>query len=145
MSAWIGDTFRSDTGWIHLERPVDVDNRMGGSEGERRAAEATRDALDRVGARDARLKAFSVQGWTGGTSRVEGGAAAFVYRNHVPGQLPPTGSVGTDCSPVGDVPAVGVNREVGGRPGRRAVRPPRHRGPDLSPPQRPLAVREPGV
>jgi Zn-dependent M28 family amino/carboxypeptidase len=188
MSTWIGDTFTSDAGWTHLERLVDVGNRMAGSTGERRAAEATRDALDRAGARDARLEAFPVRGWTRGTSRVEagattqecialprspadevtgelvdlgyglpadfeesdlegavamarsdvpdhhdryihrrekyyyaveGGAAAFVYRNHVPGQLPPTGSVGTDDSPVGDVPAVGVSREVGARLARR--------------------------
>ena len=51
---------------------------------------------------------------------VEGGAAAFVYANHVPGQLPPTGSVGgSDGSPIGDIPAVGVSSETGARLGRR--------------------------
>ena len=39
---------------------------------------------------------------------VEAGAAAFVYRNHVEGCLPPTGSVGTEDAPIGEVPAVGV-------------------------------------
>jgi Zn-dependent M28 family amino/carboxypeptidase len=188
MSAWIGDCFTSDVGWTHLERLVDIGHRMAGSDGERRAAEATRDALDRVGVRSAGLEEFPIQGWTRDTSRieagdttqdclalprspagdesgelvdleyglpedfeaaaldgavamarsdvpdhhdryihrrekyyeaVEAGAAAFVYRNHVPGQLPPTGSVGTDDSPIGAIPAVGVSREVGARLGRR--------------------------
>ena len=50
---------------------------------------------------------------------VQAGAAAFVYRNHVEGQLPPTGSVGTDADPIGDIPAVGVSSEVGARLARR--------------------------
>jgi Zn-dependent M28 family amino/carboxypeptidase len=50
---------------------------------------------------------------------VESGAAAFVYKNHVEGCLPPTGSVGTDDDPIGDVPAVGVSSEVGARLARR--------------------------
>jgi Zn-dependent M28 family amino/carboxypeptidase len=50
---------------------------------------------------------------------VEAGAAAFVFVNHVPGCLPPTGSVGTADSPVGEVPAVGVSKEVGARLARR--------------------------
>ncbi|MDG5776460.1 M28 family peptidase [Haloarculaceae archaeon H-GB2-1] len=50
---------------------------------------------------------------------VEAGAAAFVFRNHVDGCLPPTGSVGTDEDPIGEIPAVGVSKEVGSRLGRR--------------------------
>jgi Zn-dependent M28 family amino/carboxypeptidase len=50
---------------------------------------------------------------------VQAGAAAFVYRNHVEGQLPPTGSVGTDAEPIGDIPAIGVSSEVGARIARR--------------------------
>jgi Zn-dependent M28 family amino/carboxypeptidase len=46
---------------------------------------------------------------------VEGGAVAFLFRNHVPGQLPPTGSVGTPDAPIGDIPAVGVSKEDGAR------------------------------
>ena len=185
---WIGETFTSDAGWDHLERLVDLDTRMAGSDGERRAAVATRDALERVGARDARIDDFPVQGWKRGTSAIEAGgttqdcialprspsatvtgelvdlghglpadfeaadlagavvlarsdapahhdryvhrrekyhyavehgAAAFVYRNHVPGQLPPTGSVGSADAPIGPIPAVGVSREVGARLARR--------------------------
>ena len=46
---------------------------------------------------------------------VEGGAAAFVFKNHVEGCLAPTGSVGTEDRPIGDVPAVGVSKEVGAK------------------------------
>ncbi|WP_066414849.1 M28 family peptidase [Halorubrum aethiopicum] len=188
MTTWIGETFTSDAGWDHLETLVDIGDRMAGSDGERRAAEATRDALESVGARDARLESFDIQGWTRGSSAVrasdttqdsialprspsgevtgelvdlgyglpedferediegkvvmaasnvpdyydrfihrrekyyyavEGGAAAFVFRNHVEGCLPPTGSVGTAEAPIGDVPAVGVSKEVGSRLSRR--------------------------
>jgi Zn-dependent M28 family amino/carboxypeptidase len=188
MSDWIGETFTSDAGWNHLETLVDIDNRMAGSEGERRAAKATRDALEDAGARNARLEEFPIQGWTRGESTIRagdtdntcivlprspsadatgefidlgyglpenfaerdiedrivmaasdvpdhhdrfvhrtekyhravaGGAAAFVFRNHVPGQLPPTGSVGGADGPIGEIPAVGVSKEVGTRLGRR--------------------------
>ena len=67
---WIGETFVSDAGWSHLERLVNIGNRMAGSEGERRAAEATRDALAEH-ARNARIDEFDVQGWERGTSAVE--------------------------------------------------------------------------
>jgi Zn-dependent M28 family amino/carboxypeptidase len=70
MPHWIGETFTSETGWTHLERLVDLAPRMAGSPGERRAAEATRDALSAAGARDARLDEFAVQGWTRGESSV---------------------------------------------------------------------------
>jgi len=187
MADWIGDTFTSDTGWSHLERLVDVRNRMAGSDGEREAAEATRDALAKY-AEDAWLDEFSIQGWERGDSgietpagvedcialprspsadgtgefvdlghglpadfeaadldgkvvmvasdvpdwydrylhrrekyyhAVEAGAAGFLYKNHVEGCLPPTGSVGTADAPIGDIPAVGVSSEVGARLSRR--------------------------
>ncbi|MFB6206137.1 MAG: M28 family peptidase [Haloglomus sp.] len=189
---WIGETFVSDAGWSHLERLVDVGNRMAGSAGEREAAEITRDALAEH-ARDARLEEFTIQGWQRKTSSiatahatytgheiialprspsgeasgdlvdlghglpedfadadvegqvvmvdshvpdwydrtvhrrekyyhaVEGGAAAFVFCNHVEGCLAPTGSVGRSDAPIGDVPAVGVSKEVGARLARRAA------------------------
>ena len=50
---------------------------------------------------------------------VEHGAAGFVYRNHVEGCLPPTGSVGTEANPIGEIPAVGVSSETGARLARR--------------------------
>lgn len=188
MTDWIGETFTSLTGWTHLETLVDIENRMAGSDGERRAARATRDALADAGARNARLDEFGIQGWTRGSSAVRagetenasialprspngtttgefvdldyglphdfeehdiegnvvmvasdvpdhhdrfihrtekyhhavaGGASAFVFRNHVPGQLPPTGSVSGADGPIGEIPAVGVSKEVGTRLARR--------------------------
>jgi Zn-dependent M28 family amino/carboxypeptidase len=184
---WIADTFTSTTGWDHLETLVDIGDRMAGSDGEREAAAATRDALGEF-ARAARLEPFEVQGWVRGESTVDAGgeryesialprsppgeatgefvdlgyglpsdfeaadlagkvvmcasnvpswydrflhrrekyyhaveaeAAAFVFRNHVEGCLAPTGSVGTDEAPIGEIPAVGVSKEVGTRLARR--------------------------
>lgn len=187
MSEWIGDSFTSTVGWTHLEELVDVGNRLAGTDGEREALERTRDALADVGARDARIEEFDLQGWERGESRivagdttqrsialprspsesasgefvdlgyglpedfeqdvegkvvmvsstvpdsfdrfihrrekyyyaVENGAAAFVFANHVEGRLPPTGSIGSEAAPIGDIPAVGVSKEVGSRLGRR--------------------------
>jgi len=189
MTDWIGATFTGDAGWDHLETLVDVGGRMAGSEGEREAAAATRDALAAAGARDAHLEEFPIQGWErnsaaieagGGTHEcialprspsasatgslvdvghglpadfeaagdlegavvmaasnvpdwhdrfvhrrekyyyaVASGAAAFVFRNHVEGCLAATGSVGTDAAPIGEIPAVGVSKEVGARLRRR--------------------------
>jgi Zn-dependent M28 family amino/carboxypeptidase len=50
---------------------------------------------------------------------VDAGADAFVYSNHVEGCLPPTGSVRSTDGPVGEIPAVGVSKEVGARLTRR--------------------------
>lgn len=187
MAEWIGSVFTSRTGWELLETLVDLEDRMAGSPGERLGAEATRDALEAVGARNARLEPFEIQGWERGTAAigagngeqscialprspagevtgelvdvgyglpedferdlegkvvmaaanvpewhdrfihrrekyyyaVEHGAAAFVFANHVEGCLPPTGSVGSEEAPIGDIPAVGVSKEVGDRLTRR--------------------------
>ena len=187
MSEWIGNTFTSTVGWDHLETLVEIGNRMAGSDGERHAAEVTRDTLASVGARDAHLEMFDIQGWKRGSAAidagetvqdaislprspsgeitgelvdlgyglpedfgddldgkiviaasdmpswygryvhrrekyyhaVEAGAEAFIYRNHVDGCLPPTGSVGTEDDPIGEIPAVGVSKEVGARLSRR--------------------------
>jgi len=51
---------------------------------------------------------------------VEGGAAAFVFHNHVDGALPPTGEVGYGNRP-GPIPAIGVSKEVGARLRRHAA------------------------
>ena len=45
----------------------------------------------------------------------EAGAAAFVYQNHVPGCLPPTGSLGGGTDVMGPLPAVGISAEEGER------------------------------
>ncbi|AXG06631.1 peptidase M28 [Haloplanus rubicundus] len=68
---WIGETFTSDVGWGHLKRLVDIGNRMAGSPGEHEALTATRDALDTLGARNAHVEDFGIQGWIRGSSRIE--------------------------------------------------------------------------
>jgi Zn-dependent M28 family amino/carboxypeptidase len=52
-------------------------------------------------------------------SAAEHGAVGFVFRNHVPGNLPPTGEVGYHDRP-GPIPAVGVSKELGARLARYA-------------------------
>jgi aminopeptidase YwaD len=52
---------------------------------------------------------------------VEAGAAGFLFRNHVPGNLPPTGDVGERDGP-GAIPAAGISRELGERLVRRCAR-----------------------
>jgi Zn-dependent M28 family amino/carboxypeptidase len=73
MADWIGTTFTSTVGWNHLESLVDIGNRMAGSDGERKAATATLDALSDAGAREAHLDEFEIQGWTRGSSTVNAG------------------------------------------------------------------------
>ena len=53
-------------------------------------------------------------------SAAEHGAVGFLFRNHVPGNLPPTGEVGYHERP-GPIPAVGVSRELGARLARYAA------------------------
>ena len=48
------------------------------------------------------------------------GAAAFIFRNHIEGGVPPTGEVGYNNRP-GPIPAIGVSREVGARLARLAT------------------------
>jgi len=187
MADWIGDVFTSETGWNHLEALVDIRDRMAGTDGEREAAEATREVLGEY-ARNARFEEFDLQGWERGSTSIgtpageedgialprspagtaagtlvdmghgvpedfedvdlEGkivlvssdapdwydryvhrrekyyyamdrGAAGFLYQNHVEGCLPPTGSVGNEDVPIGEIPAVGISSEVGARLARR--------------------------
>ena len=196
MTDWIGETFTSRTGWAVLEGLADIGDRMAGTPGERAGLELVRDALADVGARDARLDEFDIQGWVRGGSRIEAGdeaatgqhrglalprspagsatgdlmdlgyglpesfehdvegavvmvasdvpeeydrfvhrrekyyravdagASAVLFRNHIEGSLPPTGSVGTAAAPLGEVPALGVSKEYGLRLSRQYNREP---------------------
>jgi len=44
---------------------------------------------------------------------VDAGAAGFIFKSTVDGNLPLTGSVGTKTAPIGAIPAVSVSKEVG--------------------------------
>ncbi len=173
-----------------LERLTGIDHRMGGSDGERRAATVVAEAFREAGLDSVRQQSFELDAWHRGhttfrlvgsversfeaialpycpageatgeivdvghgtpeeieAADVEGriavastttppgsrflhrmekfgaaadaGAAAFVFANHVPGQLPPTGSLkfGERAS----IPAVGVSYETGERLRSHAV------------------------
>jgi len=54
------------------------------------------------------------------TFAVEAGAAGFLFRNHRPGCLPPTGDV-SERDGTGAIPAVGLSREVGERLARHCA------------------------
>lgn len=71
MTDWIGATYRSTTGWDHVERLTDIGPRPAGSDAERAAAKATCEALASVGARNARVEEFPIQGWTRGSSTLQ--------------------------------------------------------------------------
>jgi Zn-dependent M28 family amino/carboxypeptidase len=181
MDAPLGRVWTDDEPWEFLTRLTRIGNRMGGSDGERRAAELVADAFGDAGVRDVREESFEMQAWTRGSSEltvgaddrafetvalpyspagdvtgelvsvghgtpdeiddhdvagkiavastttppggrfvhrmekfgyaVDAGAEAFVFVNHVPGQLPPTGSLkfGEEAA----APAVGVSKEAG--------------------------------
>ncbi len=53
---------------------------------------------------------------------IRNGAEAFVFANHVEGSLAPTGSLAGGIDVVGDIPAIGVSKEVGAQIERYARR-----------------------
>ncbi len=178
----LGRAWRDDAPWTVLSRLAELPTRLGGHEGERRAADIVAEALDDAGVRDVTRRSFPVTRWTRGTASfsvtdpverpfetvalpyspagevtadlvdagygtpeeidaaavdgsvvvastdtppdrrflhrmekyghaVDAGAAAFVFANHVEGQLPPTGALRFDAA--GEVPGVGVSKEAG--------------------------------
>jgi Zn-dependent M28 family amino/carboxypeptidase len=70
MHEWIGRTVTSDVGWDHLAALTAIDDRMAGTAGERRAAEATAAAFRNAGAHDVRLTEVPVLGWSRVDSRL---------------------------------------------------------------------------
>jgi Zn-dependent M28 family amino/carboxypeptidase len=184
----LGAAWRDEFPWAFLTRLCELDDRLGGHSGERRAADIVAEGLERAGI-DTRIESFDMQRWTrgnaklavrvsadaneeaiersfetfalpyspGGEVRAEmvdvgdgtpneidaadvsgavvlastdsppgerrvhrmekvghaaaAGARAFVFHNHVPGQLPPTGALrfGHEAA----IPGVGVSHETG--------------------------------
>ncbi|QLG27940.1 M28 family peptidase [Halorarum halophilum] len=178
----VGRAWLDDRPWAFLTDLTAIGNRMGGSEGEARAARLVADAFEDAGLRRVRQQSFEVNEWRRGRTELElvapdrrefeaialpycpagdvrgelvdvgygtpaeidevdvegkvavastttpsggrfvhrmekygyaaeAGAEAFAFVNHVPGQLPPTGSLtfGEEAS----IPAVGVSKETG--------------------------------
>ncbi len=182
VASALGEMWQDDYPWTFLTKLTELENRMGGHPGERRAAELVVEAFERAGARNAHTEEFDMNCWTRGSAELavtdplersfetialpyslagdvqgelvdvghgmpeeidavdvggkiavastttpEGsrfihrmekfghaaaaGAEAFIFHNHVPGQLPPTGSLtfGDEAA----LPAVGVSKETG--------------------------------
>ena len=182
----LGQAWLADEGWDLLTRLTELDDRLGGHPGDRRAAELVADAFEAAGVRDVNEEDFGFNRWTRGTTELgisvpdrgversfetlalpyspayEGeaplvdvgygtpdelddadvsgaiavtrtatppgfgrpyhraekvghaaaaGAEAFVFTNHVPGQLPPTGSLRFDAEAA--IPGLGVSKETG--------------------------------
>lgn len=187
----IGDAYTSTHHWDLLCKLVDLDGRMAGQEGERKATCLIADTFESHGVQDVSVTEFDVPGWWRGSSSlkvgvaerkhqfnadhqvialpgtrscnisgelidvgygrpedfdatdcdgkivmassktpesynrwihrgekygfaINHGARAFIFRNHIEGNLPPTGSIGNKDGP-GEIPAVGVSKEVGER------------------------------
>ncbi|QCJ45810.1 M28 family peptidase [Haloprofundus sp. MHR1] len=181
FAAAIGRTWTDDRPWNFITDLTALGDRMGGSAGERRAADLVADAFEDAGVDDVGLDTFEMNQWTRGWTEleltapverpfdaialpyspsgdveaelvdvgygtpdeiaaedvdgkivvastttpsgrfihrmekygcaVEAGAEAFVFVNHIEGQLPPTGSL--TFGDEGSVPAVGVSKETG--------------------------------
>ncbi|RYJ13775.1 M28 family peptidase [Halogeometricum borinquense] len=180
-NAALGRAWTDDESWDFLTRLTRIGNRMGGSNGERRAATLVAEAFRDAGVCDVHTDPFEMQAWSRGRSRlsleadgrafdtvalpyspsgdvtgelvyvghgtpdevdehdvagkivvastttppggrfvhrmekfgyaIDAGAEAFVFVNHVPGQLPPTGALKFGEEAV--APAVGVSKESG--------------------------------
>jgi Zn-dependent M28 family amino/carboxypeptidase len=181
-AAALGEAWRDDYPWEFITKLTEIENRMGGHPGERRAAELVAEGFERAGAREVAVESFEMNRWSRGEADlavtdpversfetvalpysppgevrgelvdagygtpeeldevdVEGkivvastttpkgsrfihrmekfghaaaaGAEAFVFRNHKPGQLPPTGSLEFDREAA--IPGVGVSKETG--------------------------------
>jgi Zn-dependent M28 family amino/carboxypeptidase len=182
IAAALGEAWRDDYPWEFITKLTEIESRMGGHPGERRAAELVTEGFERAGAREVSMESFEMNRWTRGeaelavtdpaersfetlalpyspSGEVRGelvdagygtpeeldevdvagkivvastttpkgsrfihrmekfghaaaaGAEAFVFRNHKPGQLPPTGSLTFDREAA--IPGVGVSKETG--------------------------------
>ncbi|MFB6304815.1 MAG: M28 family peptidase [Haloferacaceae archaeon] len=70
MDASLGRAWTDDRPWSLLTDLTDVGPRLGGSEGERAAAELLADALGDAGVRDVRLDPFRTRAWRRGSSEL---------------------------------------------------------------------------
>ncbi|WP_436926329.1 M28 family peptidase [Halosimplex amylolyticum] len=186
VAAALGRAWLADDSWDLLTRLTELDDRLGGHPGDRRAAELVADAFENAGVRNVREEPFAVNRWTRRRTELavsvpdrgversfeavalpyspayEGeaplvdvgygtpaeldeadvagsvavtrtatppdfgrpyhraekvghaaaaGAEAFVFTNHVPGQLPPTGSLRFNREAA--IPGLGVSKETG--------------------------------
>ncbi|MFC6903676.1 M28 family metallopeptidase [Halalkalicoccus tibetensis] len=179
----LGGAWHDDTGWELLTRLTELDERMGGHPGERRAAEYVAESFEESGVEGVGIEEFDMNRWDRGRTEfavtepversfealalpysaagevsgelvdvgygtpdeieaadvagkvivastttppekgrfvhrmekfghaIAAGAEAFVFANHVPGQLPPTGALRFDAEAA--APGIGVSKETG--------------------------------
>lgn len=179
----LGRTWHDNSSWKLLTRLTELDERMGGHPGERRAAEHVAESFENGGVSGVEIEEFDMWRWDRGSAElavtdpversfetlalpysaagvvsgelvdvgygtpeeieerdvagkiavsstttpsnkgrfvhrmekfghaIAAGAEAFVFANHIPGQLPPTGALRFDAEAA--APGVGVSKEVG--------------------------------
>jgi len=66
----LGEAWRDDYPWEFLTRLTEIENRMGGHPGERRAAELVAEGFERAGARDVSVDAFEMHRWSRGDAEL---------------------------------------------------------------------------
>jgi Zn-dependent M28 family amino/carboxypeptidase len=71
LHAALGRAWLDDTAWNLLSDLAAIENRMGGSDGERRAADRVADAFRTVGVDDVRLQPFETNRWTRGSTTLD--------------------------------------------------------------------------
>ncbi len=64
----LGEMWKDDYPWTFLTSLTELENRMGGHPGERRAAELVAEGFERAGARNARTESFEMNCWRRGTA-----------------------------------------------------------------------------
>jgi Zn-dependent M28 family amino/carboxypeptidase len=66
----LGEAWRDDYPWEFLTRLTEIENRMGGHPGERRAAELVAEGFERAGARGVSVDAFEMHRWSRGDAEL---------------------------------------------------------------------------
>jgi Zn-dependent M28 family amino/carboxypeptidase len=72
MADWIGELYRSDLGWNHIQDLVDIpgNGRLAGTDTERRAADVTQKKFEKIGLRNVHREEFEMQGWQRKSSEI---------------------------------------------------------------------------
>lgn len=71
LHAALGRAWSDDIAWELLSDLTAIENRMGGSDGERRAADRVADAFRAAGVDDVRLQPFETNRWTRGSATLD--------------------------------------------------------------------------
>mgnify|MGYP006274852729 CR=1 FL=1 len=69
-AAALGEAWRDDYPWEFITRLTEIGDRMGGSPGERRAADLVAEGFERAGAREVEVESFEMTRWTRGDAEL---------------------------------------------------------------------------